>query len=195
MPNPQTDTELLALALNIPETQWTQHITLQTLRDADDAALYSVGLNEQQLGRVQALLELARRLNALPAQQSPMIRRVEDALVLLKDMEHLRQEHVRVLLLDNKRRLMNIRTIYIGTLNGSMLRVAEVYREAIAINAPALILAHNHPSGDPSPSPEDVSLTHTLIQAGQLLDITLLDHLIIGRESWRSLRQMGLGFD
>jgi DNA repair protein RadC len=195
MTHTHTDTELLALALNIPETQWTQHITLQTLRDADDDALYSAGLNEQQLLRVQALLELSRRLNALPAQQSPMIRRVEDALVLLKDMEHLRQEHVRVLLLDNKRRLMNIRTIYIGTLNGSMLRVAEVYREAIAINAPALILAHNHPSGDPSPSPEDVSLTRTLIQAGQLLDITLLDHLIIGRESWRSLRQMGLGFD
>ena len=99
------------------------------------------------------------------------------------------------MLLDSGRRVVATPTIYIGTLNASMLRVAEVFREAIARNSPAIILAHNHPSGDPSPSPEDVELTRVLDAAAHLLDIALVDHVIIGHQRWTSLRALGLGFD
>jgi DNA repair protein RadC len=98
-----------------------------------------------------------------------------------------------VLLLDSARRAITISTVYIGTLHTTALRVAEVYREAIARSAAALILAHNHPSGDPSPSPEDIAITRTLTAAGELLDIQFIDHLIIARDGWRSLRNAGLG--
>lgn len=79
-------------------------------------------------------------------------------------------------------------------MNAAVLRTAEIFRDAIAHNAPTIILAHNHPSGDPSPSPEDVYLTGILAEAGKLLDITLLDHIIIAGSNWRSLKEMRLGF-
>ena len=95
------------------------------------------------------------------------------------------------MLLDSARRVIAAPTIYIGTINTSVLRIAEVYREAITRNSPAIILAHNHPSGDPTPSPEDIELTRTLVNAGRLLDITLVDHVIIGQQRWVSLREQG----
>ena len=109
-------------------------------------------------------------------------------------MSLLRQEHVRAILLDLNRRVIAIPTIYIGTLNASVLRVSEIFREAIARNSPAFILVHNHPAGEPSPSPEDIELTHTLIAAGKLLDIAVIDHLIISQRGWSSIKQLGLAF-
>jgi DNA repair protein RadC len=106
----------------------------------------------------------------------------------------LPQEHVRVILLDSMRRVVAIPTIYIGTVNASVLRVSEIFREAVTRNCPAMILAHNHPAGDANPSPEDVELTRTLIAAGRLLDVMLLDHLVIGHHDWSSLKDMGLAF-
>jgi DNA repair protein RadC len=85
--------------------------------------------------------------------------------------------------------------IYKGSLNQSQVRVGEVYREAVRRNCAAIIVAHNHPSGDPSPSPEDVSVTRDLVAAGKLLGIELLDHLVIGHQRWVSLRERGLGFE
>jgi len=84
--------------------------------------------------------------------------------------------------------------VYIGSLNASHIRVGEVFREAVRRSCAALIVAHNHPSGDPTPSPEDVEVTRQLVEAGNLLDIELLDHLIIGRQRFISLRERGLGF-
>jgi DNA repair protein RadC len=110
------------------------------------------------------------------------------------DMSHLTQENVRVILLDAARRVVSLPTIYVGTLNASVLRIAEIFREAITRNTPALILVHNHPSGDPTPSPEDVELTRTIVKAGELLDILVLDHLIIGQRDWVSLKNLGITF-
>ena len=84
--------------------------------------------------------------------------------------------------------------VYHGSLNTSLIRVGELFREAIKVNAAALIVAHNHPSGDPSPSPEDVAVTRALVEAGKLLDIDVLDHLVIGRYRFVSLKERGLGF-
>ena len=106
----------------------------------------------------------------------------------------MRPENVRVLLLDINRRVIAAPTVYIGTLTTSVLRASEIYREAIVRGSAMLILAHNHPSGDPTPSPEDVEMTRSLAAAGRLLDIALVDHLIIGRGKWVSLREMGFSF-
>jgi DNA repair protein RadC len=151
-------------------------------------------LNQGELMRLKAALELAQRLSITAQDIHPIIRTAADAAKLVLDMGKLRQEHIRVILLDTSRRVISIHTVYIGTVSAAVLRASEIYREAITNNAPAIIIAHNHPSGDPSPSPEDVELTGRLIAAGEILDIALLDHLIIGRQSWRSLREMGLAF-
>ncbi|MEL7434153.1 MAG: JAB domain-containing protein, partial [Chloroflexota bacterium] len=99
-----------------------------------------------------------------------------------------------VMLLDSQRCVMHIETVYIGTVNTSVLRVAELFREAILRNSPAIIVAHNHPSGEPTPSPEDIDLTRSVVKAGTVLDIQVIDHLIIGQSKWSSLREMKLGF-
>ena len=90
--------------------------------------------------------------------------------------------------------MIGLQTIYIGTVNTSVLRIAEVFRDALIRNSPAIILAHNHPSGDPSPTPEDVEVTQAVANAGRLLDIDLLDHIIMSHQRWVSLRDLGFAF-
>lgn len=145
-------------------------------------------------GRVVVLFELCRRLTREHPRERPLIASAADAAALLTDMAALSQENVRVILLDINRRVMDISTVYIGTLTASVLRPAELYRAAILRGSPLMIVAHNHPSGEPTPSPEDVELTRVLAAAGRLLDITLVDHLIIGRGKWVSLKDMGFSF-
>jgi DNA repair protein RadC len=152
------------------------------------------GLEEATAAELIAALELGQRLLIYRPDKRPIVQSSADAARLMLDMRNLQQEHIRVILLDTARRVIAAPTIYIGTVNAAMLRTAEIYREAITRNAPAIILVHNHPSGDPTPSPEDVQLTRTLIEAGRLLDIILLDHLIIGGTDWRSLKEMRLAF-
>jgi DNA repair protein RadC len=168
---------------------------LQGLVQASPAQLEQIsGLGTTKITQLLASVELGRRLMAQPSHEQPVINSSEDAVRLVSDMRHLTQEHVRLILLDNGQHVISIPTIYIGTLNASVLRVSEIFREAIHRNSPAVILVHNHPSGDAAPSPEDIELTHTLIAAGQLLDIQLMDHLIISPRDWVSLKQMGLAF-
>jgi len=152
------------------------------------------GLGQAKAAQILAALELGRRSSMIQADSRPRIHNARDAAQLLSDMGRLIQEQVRVVLLDTSGRVIAIPTIYIGTVNMSILRISELFREAITRNSPAIIIAHNHPSGDASPSPEDVELTRGLIEAGKLLDIQVIDHIIIGGQSWRSMREMGLGF-
>src|ERR687884_162292 len=105
------------------------------------------------------------------------------------------QEHLRTVLLDSKNRVQAISTVYIGTLNASLIRVGEIFKEAVRRNSAALIVSHNHPSGDPTPSPEDVLVTREIVSAGKMLDVDVLDHIVVGHGVWVSLRQRGLGFD
>jgi DNA repair protein RadC len=110
-------------------------------------------------------------------------------------MGALEQEHLRVMLLDTRNRLMRIVEVYRGSLNSSLVRIGEVLRDAVRSNAAAVIVVHNHPSGDPTPSPEDVSLTRSIVEAGKILDIEVLDHLVIGKNRFVSLKARGLGFE
>jgi DNA repair protein RadC len=151
-------------------------------------------LSATQIMRLVSALEIGKRAAAYREGEQPQIQTAHDAACLVQDMAHLRQEQARVILLDNQRCVVAIPTVYIGTVNTTVLRVAEVYREAITRNCPAIILVHNHAAGDHQPSPEDVDLTRTLIAAGNLLDIQLLDHLIVSQYGWVSLKEMGLAF-
>jgi DNA repair protein RadC len=152
------------------------------------------GLGPTKVTQIMAAVELAKRAMILPVAERVTINKAEDAAQLFMDMQFLQQEHVRILLLDSARCVIASPTIYIGTLNSSVLRVSELFREAITRNSAAIVLAHNHPSGDPTPSPEDLELTHTLIAAGKLLDIQVLDHLIMGNHKWVSLKALGIAF-
>jgi DNA repair protein RadC len=153
------------------------------------------GLGEAKASQIKAAIELGRRLSRESPDERPVIHCPDDAAALIAyEMGALEQEHLRVLLLDTRNRVMDIVEVYRGSLNSSQVRVGELFRAAIRRNAASLILAHNHPSGDPSPSPEDVLVTRSIVQAGKLLDIEVLDHLVIGQGRHVSLKERGLGF-
>jgi hypothetical protein len=115
------------------------------------------------------------------------------AAVFMLEMAHLDQEQLRVVCLNTKNRLRKIHLVYQGSLNASMIRVGEIYKEPLRLNSAAIIVAHNHPSGEPIPSPEDVLVTREIVEAGKLLDVECLDHLVIGQGKWVSMREKGLG--
>jgi proteasome lid subunit RPN8/RPN11 len=117
------------------------------------------------------------------------------ASLLMVEMGLLDQEEFRTVMLDTRNRLQGIVTVYRGSLNTSMIRVGEVYKEALRRNSSSIIIAHNHPSGEPTPSPEDILLTRAIVDAGKLLDVECLDHLVIGQGRWLSMRERGLGFN
>ncbi len=153
------------------------------------------GMGPAKATTIKAALELANRLSALRSEDKPQIASPDDVVDLLGlEMAALEQEQLRVVLLDTKNRVVATRTVYQGSANQAMVRAAEVFRDAVRRNAIAIIVVHNHPSGDPTPSSADVALTAELVRAGQLLDIEVIDHLIIGQGRHVSLRRLGLGF-
>ena len=170
---------------------------LPGLARASIADLQSVkGIGLAKAAQIKAALELGRRVALASPETKPQINSATDAAnLLLGEMSYLDQEHMRVLLLDTKHRVLDSPTVYKGSLNTSVVRIGELFRQAIRRNCAAIIIAHNHPSGDPTPSPEDVSVTQQIVNAGRLLDIEVLDHLIIGEQRFLSLRERGLGFE
>jgi DNA repair protein RadC len=154
------------------------------------------GIGPAKAAQLLAAVEIGRRLaEAGTGEPQPALQSPEDVYQRVKyGMQSLAQEHLRVLLLDTRNRLLRECDVYVGSLNTSMVRIGEVFREAIQRGAASMIVVHNHPSGDPSPSPEDVAVTRALVQAGELLDIEVLDHVVIGRGGYTSLKAKGLGF-
>lgn len=154
------------------------------------------GLGPAKVTQVKAALELGRRMLLESPGERTQIRSPADAAnLVLTEMGLFDQEHLRVMLLDTKNRVLSIKDVYKGSLNTSLIRVAEVFRPAIQANCASLVVLHNHPSGDPTPSPEDVAVTRQIVQAGKLLDIEVLDHLVIGFQRYVSLKEKGLGFE
>lgn len=153
------------------------------------------GLGIAKTAQIQAAFELGKRLLVASPDERPQVTSPADAAnLLMPEMGFLEQEHLRILLLDTKHRVLASPTVYVGNVNTSVIRVAELFREAIRLNCVAIIVAHNHPSGDPTPSPDDIRVTEQIVQAGKLLDIEVLDHLVIGRQRYVSLKERGLGF-
>ena len=156
-------------------------------------AEHAVG--EAKASQVLAALELGRRLLATNPDERPYIRSPEDiANLLLADMALLEQEHLRVVLLNTKNQVMAAPEVYKGTVNTTHIRIADLFREAVRENCPAMIVVHNHPSGDPTPSADDVAMTKLVREAGSLLEIDVLDHIVLARKGFVSLRERHLGF-
>ena len=153
------------------------------------------GVGPAKAAQIKAAVELGNRFAASTPTEHPVIQSPEDAAsLILYDMGALEQEHLNVMLLDTRNRMVKLVEVYRGSLNSSLIRVSEVFKEAVRANAAAIIVVHNHPSGDPTPSPEDISVTHAIVQAGKLLDIEVLDHIVVGKNKFISLKSRGLGF-
>lgn len=148
------------------------------------------GLSSQEVNRLKIIYDLVERCNLLGHMSKTQIRTAEDAERLFRvQMMHLDHEEMHVLVLDTKHQVIEYARPYKGTVNSTYVRAAEVFRPAVLRNSPAIIVCHNHPSGNAQSSPEDRETTRQLVKAGELLDIELLDHLIIGNPSSTSLRQ------
>lgn len=186
-----------ASAADLATEALTRFDGLTGLARASDVELATLpGVGGARTAQLLAAFELGRRLLAdWPAGRwtvrSP--RDVAERLVL--QMGRLEREELRVVLLNTKNVVLRVSTVYQGNVSASLVRVGELFRDAVRLDASAVILVHNHPSGDPTPSPDDLHLTAEALAAGRLLDVQLLDHLIVGHDAYISMRDRGIAFD
>ncbi|RKQ37915.1 RadC family protein [Oceanobacillus halophilus] len=163
------------------------------LRDAtieELVAIKGIGIAKGVL--LLSAIELGKRMNQYKPDEKYIIRSPDDgADYIMEEMRTLKQEHFVVLFLNTKNQVIHRQTIFIGSLNASIVHPREVYREAVKRSAASIIVAHNHPSGDPSPSQEDIQVTKRLVESGKMIGIELLDHLIIGDRKFVSLKEKG----
>ncbi len=154
--------------------------------------LRRAGLTSKDALRCQAWMEIGRRLGSAGKGPPDTISGPDDVAKLLEDLRDEKKEHFVVILLDSRGSVMRSTVVHIGTLTMSVVGPREVFREAIRDGASSIVVAHNHPSGDPTPSPEDVQITEKLAEIGRMLDIPLMDHVVLGEREFVSLRERGL---
>lgn len=166
---------------------------LKLLNDATIEELMAIkGIGEAKGVLMLSAIELGKRMNQYKSNDRYIVRSPEDgADYVMEEMRSLNQEHFVVLFLNTKNQIIHRQTIFIGSLNSSIVHPREVYREAVKRSAASIIVAHNHPSGDPSPSQEDIHVTRRLVESGKMIGIELLDHLIIGDRKFISLKEKG----
>jgi len=193
-----TDRELLALVLRSGTRRRDVYVladaVLDLLRREDgevslDGLKKIPGMGPARATAVAAAVEWARRLNDRSGRS---VHCAEDALPLVADIQERAQEHFLVLTLDGAHHLVKRRIVFVGTLNRSLVHPREVFCGAITDRAAGIILVHNHPSGNVTPSPEDLETTRRLVQAGRLLGIPVLDHIIVGRGNWTRIEIRGM---
>ena len=205
-PQALTTAELLAIllrtgtqrdgVLQLASQLIREHQGLRGLASADLSTVSSThGIGRAKATTIAAAFELGRRLALDGDDVRPIVGGPDDIARLLQgEMELLEQEELRLLTLDTRHHVLAQATLYRGSVSSASARVAEVFREAVRRNAAAIALAHNHPSGDPEPSADDITFTEAVVEAGALLDVRVLDHLIFGRGRFVSLRERRLGF-
>jgi DNA repair protein RadC len=166
---------------------------LRLLKDATIEEMTSIkGIGTAKAVQILAAIELGRRISRLQYDERYVIRSPEDgAKYVMEDMRFLSQEHFVCLYLNTKNQVIHRKTVFIGSLNASIVHPREVFKEAIKRSAASIICAHNHPSGDPTPSREDIEVTKRLVECGRMIGIELLDHLIIGDRKFVSLKEKG----
>lgn len=149
------------------------------------------GIGPAKAAQIKAAIELGRRLAQQSPEEKALISSPQDVANQVQyKMAGLEQEELWVLLLDSRNRLLHIDQLYKGSLNASSVRPAEIFKKGIRHNAASLIIVHNHPSGDPSPSPEDVNLTRMLIEAGKMLEMPVLDHVVVAVKGVASIKSL-----
>ncbi len=162
------------------------NLTLQELSEFN-------GVGQAKAARILAAVEIGKRISMVEMNFKPFIRSPEDASnLVMEEMRHFDREHFRVFLLNTKNQVISCETISIGNLNSSLVHPRELFKIAIKKSAASLILIHNHPSGDPTPSHEDIQITKRIIEAGKLLGIEVLDHIIIGDKIFTSMKEKAL---
>ncbi|WP_174269869.1 RadC family protein [Bacillus methanolicus] len=166
---------------------------LRLLKDATLEEITAIkGIGKAKAIQVLAAVELGRRIANLSYDDRYVIRSPEDgAKYLMNDLRFLSQEHFVCLYLNTKNQVLHRQTIFIGSLNASIVHPREVFKEAFRRSAASIICAHNHPSGDPTPSREDIEVTKRLAECGKIIGIDLLDHLVIGENKYVSLKEKG----
>ena len=205
-PQALTSAELLAIllrtgtreegVLQLAARLLHEHRGLRGLASADLSTLVTArGLGSSKATTVAAAFELGRRLALEGDEARPAITSPVDIARLLQGEREQAQEELRLLALDTKHRVLASVMLYRGSVSAAPVRIAEVFGEALRRNAAAIAVAHNHPSGDPEPSADDIEMTRSLVEAGRLLEIDVLDHVVFGRGRYVSLRERKLGFD
>ncbi|MBD7943742.1 MULTISPECIES: RadC family protein [Psychrobacillus] len=166
---------------------------IQELKNATMEEMMTVkGIGQAKAVQLLAAVELGKRLSQQKTNEKFTIRSPKDAATyLMPEMASLTQEHFVTLFLNVKNQILHKQTIFIGSLNASIVHPREIFREAVKRSAASIICAHNHPSGNPSPSTEDIDVTKRLMEAGRLMGIELLDHVIIGDHQFISLKEKG----
>lgn len=206
-PTSLSSSELLAIILNtgikgesvtsIAQRMLASNGGLGGLQRMDFVEMAGIrGVGPAKAAKVKAALEIGRRLSMLAEDDKPRIGTPEDIVLLLGiEMMALEQEELRVVLLDTKHQIITTSNIYRGSVNSVQVRMADIFKPAVRHSATAIALVHNHPSGDPSPSSADVNMTRDAVTAGNMLEIPVIDHVIIGRGKHVSLKRLGLGFE
>ncbi|WP_411787843.1 RadC family protein [Halobacillus rhizosphaerae] len=166
---------------------------IMLLKDATIEELTSIrGIGLAKAVLIISAIELGKRMQQMKPAERYMIRSPEDgADFVMEEMRDLKQEHFICLFLNTKNQVLHRQTIFIGSLNASIVHPREVFKEAVKRSAASIICAHNHPSGDPTPSQEDIHVTRRLQECGKMIGIELLDHLVIGDRKFISLKEKG----
>lgn len=194
------DVDVLQVLLSQPDAVLPMRLIAQfgklsAIQRASEHDLLDIpGMTTRRLHTLRAAFEMVRRAQLESRDEPAIIKSPSDIAAVLDDMRLLDQEQMRVIALNTKNRVLNIATIYQGSVHTTVIRVSELFADAIRRKASAVIIAHNHPSGDPSPSPEDVAVTQEIAKAGKILDIDVLDHIVMGNPGFVSLKERGLGF-
>jgi len=166
-----------------------QHVLLQT--SVQELAKVR-GIGPTKARQLQYLCELAKRIYRVNTKLPPVIRAPQDVFERVVDMQHLPVEQFRVLYLNTKNGILAEETVSQGTVSSALVDPRAVFSRAVRLMAATVILIHNHPSGDPSPSPEDIALTRKLVEAGKVLDVQVVDHLVVGQGRYISFKEKGL---
>jgi DNA repair protein RadC len=203
-PEVLSNAELLAIILRVGTAEYSaiglaEHILarfsgLKGVANSTVEELSTIkGLGTAKAAQIKAMVELGKRLAASIGEGRPIIRNPRDAAeLLMPELRDAPQEHFKAVLLNTKGEVLKVKDITVGTLDSSLITPRDLFRVAIAANSASVIVAHNHPSGDPTPSQDDINVTHRLAQAGQMVGIEVIDHIIIGDGIWVSLKERGL---
>ncbi len=199
-PEALSDSELLAIMLrmgvkNVSATELAKQLLKQyeSLKGVAGASLEELceidGIGLAKAAQIQAAFEIGKRFSRISDTDGVLIRCSQDVRDLLwHEMRMHDQEHFKIVLVNSKNRVIKVETVTVGILDSSIIHPREVFKSAVKANAASVILAHNHPSGDPAPSPDDVDTTKRLTDAGKLMGIEVLDHVIIGEKSYYSFK-------
>jgi len=193
--------EILDLLASITESVEIARAIVDRFSSLDNIAKASVselmgikGVGQAMAVRVQAAMEVGRRRMYETTSRDQIKTPADAAGMLMVQLGVLEQEEVHVLQLDARNHVIAQAMVYRGSLNSASMRIGELFKGAIRNCCAAIIVAHNHPSGDPAPSAEDVRVTKAVVDAGKLLDIEVLDHIVVCKNSYCSLKERGLGF-